>query len=70
MVIYNLSFSTVISSTYLITWIDGSTNDPPQRIPGPVIKPVVEFIKSFFCQEAGGTVVEVTENKTGIKIKT
>lgn len=45
---------------YLIpTWINGATDDPPQRIPCPVVKPVVKLIKSFLCQEAGGTVVEV-----------
>lgn len=45
------------------TWINGATNDPPERIPCPVIKPVVELIKSFFCQEAGRTVVEVPEGE-------
>ena len=45
------------------TWINGATNDPPKRIPCPVIKPVVELVKSFFCQEAGRTVVEVPEGE-------
>ena len=32
----------------------------PMILPkGSVIKPVVKLIKSFFCQEAGGTVVKV-----------
>lgn len=49
------------------TWINGATDDPPERIPCPVIKPVVKFIKSFFCQEAGRTVVEVAEGETRVR---
>lgn len=44
------------------TWINGATNDSPKWIPCSVIKPVVELIKTFFCQEAGCAVVKVPGN--------
>lgn len=46
------------------TWINGATNNSPQRIPSPVIKPVMKLVKSFFCQETSCTVVEISGNKT------
>lgn len=51
------------------TWINGTTNDPPQWIPCPVIKPIMKLIKPFFCQEAGGTVVEVPEDYIKVKLR-
>lgn len=51
------------------TWINGATNNSPERIPCSIIKPVVKLIKSFFCKEAGGTVVEVPEVEVKVKVK-
>ncbi|TNN76604.1 hypothetical protein EYF80_013056 [Liparis tanakae] len=48
----------LFSGNRILTWINGPTNDPPQRIPCPVVKPVVKLIESFFCQEAGGQTEE------------
>lgn len=58
-----------LTTIYGLTRINGATNDPPQRIPSPVIKPVVKLIKSFFCQEAGGTVVEVPGCDIKVKVR-
>lgn len=41
------------------TWINGSTNNPAQGVPCSVIKPVVEFVEAFLCQEAGCAVIKV-----------
>lgn len=57
----------VIFCCFIPTWINGATNDSPQRIPCPVIKPVVKLIKPFFSQEAGRTVVEVPENEMKVR---
>ena len=43
--------------------VDGAADDPTQRIPGSVIKPVVETVESILSQVLGGAVVEV-----GIKL--
>lgn len=32
-------------------WIQCATDYPPQRVPCPIIKPVPEIVKSFFCDE-------------------
>lgn len=42
-----------------LTWINCSSNDSSQRIPGPVIKPIMEFIKSLFSQEPGSPIIKV-----------
>ena len=42
-----------------LTWVNCSSNDSSQRVPGPVIKPVMEFIKSLLSQEPGGTIIKV-----------
>ena len=39
--------------------IDGSTNDPAQRVPGSVIKPVVKRIEPVIRQVFGRPVVEI-----------
>ena len=39
--------------------IDGATNNPAQRVPGSVIKPVVEWIEPVVRQVFGRPVVEV-----------
>lgn len=46
-----------------LTWINCSSNDSAQRVPGPVIKPVMEFIKSLLCQEPGSPIIEVPIEK-------
>lgn len=43
-----------------LTWINCSSNDSSQRVPGPVIKPVMEFIKSLFSQEPGSPIIKVS----------
>ena len=44
----------------ILTWVNGTADDSPQRIPCPVIKPVMELVETLLSQEAGGTVVEVS----------
>jgi hypothetical protein len=36
-----------------------TSNNSPKRIPCSVIKPIVEIVKSFFCQKLGCAIVEV-----------
>lgn len=49
------------------TWVNGTSDDSAQWIPSPVIKPVVELVESFLCEETGGAVVEVSEgDKKGV----
>lgn len=48
------------------TWINGATYDSSQRIPCPVIKPVVKFVKSFLSQKAGGSVVKISVGGRGV----
>ena len=45
------------------TWVNGTTNDSAEWIPGHIIKPVVKCIESFLNQIFGCSVVEV-----GIKL--
>lgn len=49
------------------TWINCTSNDSTQRIPCPVIKPVMKLVKAFFCQEASCTVIKVPENEMEVK---
>lgn len=42
-----------------LTRIYSPSNDPAQRIPGTIIKPVVERIESFLSQELCCTKIEV-----------
>ena len=41
------------------TRVDGPSNDPSQRVPRSVIKPVVETVKSFLSQELCSTEIKV-----------
>lgn len=43
----------------LLTWVNCSSNDSSQRVPGPVIKPVMEFIKPLLSQEPGSPIIKV-----------
>ena len=42
-----------------LTWVNCSSNNSSQRVPGPVIKPVMEFIKSLLSQEPGSPIIKV-----------
>ena len=42
-----------------LTWIDGASDNTSERIPGPVIKPVVEGVEALLRQVLGGSIVEV-----------
>ncbi len=41
------------------TRVNGATDDSTQWIPGSVVKPVVEGVKTMVGQEFGGAVVEI-----------
>ncbi len=45
------------------TRIDGASDNPPKWIPSPIIKPIMEFVKTLFCQEPSGPVIEIPANK-------
>lgn len=45
--------------SFSCTGIDGASYNPPKWIPSPIIKPVMEFVKTLFCQEASGPVIEI-----------
>lgn len=42
-----------------ITWVNGSSNDTAKWIPGPIIKPIVEAVESFFSKILSGSKVEI-----------
>lgn len=42
-----------------LTWVNCSSNDSAQRVPGPVVKPVMEFIESLLSQEPGSPIIKV-----------
>lgn len=48
-----------------LTWVNCSSNDSAQRVPGPVIKPVMEFIKPLLSQEPGGAIIKVPVARQG-----
>ena len=58
------NYETFPSITLLITWIDGSPNDPPKRIPGTVVKPVVEIVISLLHQVLCCSVVKIPDAKS------
>jgi hypothetical protein len=39
--------------------IDGATYNSAQRIPGPIVEPVVEGVEALLRQVLGGPVVEI-----------
>ena len=41
------------------TRVDGPSDDPAQRVPCSVVKPVMEAVEAFLCQELGCSEVEV-----------
>ena len=49
----------VKQSIWICTRIDSSSDDAAKRVPRPVIKPVVESVESFICQEPCCPIVEV-----------
>lgn len=42
-----------------LTWVYCSSNDSSQRVPGPVIKPVMKFIKSLLSQKPGSPIIKI-----------
>lgn len=65
--LWESSYCTLVHITMLYfqkqTGINSSSNDTAQRVPGSVVKPVVELVETFLCQILGCAVVEV-----GIKL--
>ena len=39
--------------------VDGTTNDSSKRVPGSVIKPIVEIVKAFVCEVLSCTIIEI-----------
>lgn len=52
--VYYVVAKTLIDQACKIT-----SNDSAKWIPRPVIKPVVEVVEAFLCQELGSSVVEI-----------
>jgi hypothetical protein len=40
-------------------WVDGAPDNAAQRVPGPVVEPVVEGVESLLCQVLGRPIVEI-----------
>ena len=45
-------------SESLLTWVDCSTDNTPERVPGGLVEPVPELVETFIDEDSRRSVVE------------